>query len=291
MAMRRRTTTIALCIAVAFTACGSDGRSPTPTRAPTVSPDPTPTQTPFSDPFEAARTYDSSSPEELASDLSAAERVLRDGEGDLAAARVQQAAYRQLVRMPAWRETVYRRLSKADAAAARANVRAGAELRAITPPRDDLPPWRIVEPPTAERLLAAYRNAERSLGIGWEYLAAIHLTETRMGRIRGASTAGAEGPMQFLPSTWEAYGEGDINDPDDAIKAAARYLAAHGAPKNMDRALFAYNHSDHYVTAVQIYAEQMRANPDRYHAYHGWQVYYRTSTRGDALLYEGWPSR
>ena len=68
-----------------------------------------------------------------------------------------------------------------------------------------------------------------------------------MGRIRGTSTAGAKGPMQFLPSTWEAYGEGDIEDPDDAIMAAARYLANYGAPADMDRALFAYNHSDHYV--------------------------------------------
>ena len=65
----------------------------------------------------------------------------------------------------------------------------------------------------------------------WTYLAAIHLVETRMGRIRGASTAGARGPMQFLPSTWALYGAGgDINDPRDAILAAARLLRHHGAP-------------------------------------------------------------
>jgi soluble lytic murein transglycosylase-like protein len=203
---------------------------------------------------------------------------------------VQQAAYRQLVRTFPWRETVYRELPAELRDDARDNVRAGAELRAITPPRDELPPWRIVRPASVAKLRRAYEHAEQSLGVPWEYLAAIHLCETRMGRIRGTSTAGAKGPMQFLPKTWAAYGEGDIEDPDDAIMAAARYLAANGAPKHMDRALFAYNHSDHYVRGVTLYAEIMQRDESTYRAYHEWQVYYRT-VNGDALLYEGWPTK
>lgn len=274
-------------------ACSSQIDPQHPSPRVTATPTASPVRTPFADPFAAAKSYDASSPEDLARRLSAAERTLREADPDddiSEAARVQQAAVRQLVREPAWRETVYKRLEDEVADAVRANVRAGAELRAITSPRDDLPPWQIVAPPPADELLDAYRLAQRSLGVGWEYLAAIHLTETRMGRIRGTSTAGAKGPMQFLPSTWEAYGEGDIEDPDDAIMAAARYLAAYGAPKDMRRALFAYNRSDHYVEAVSIYAKLMRGDPRRYRAYHAWHVYYRTTTRGEALLYEGWPT-
>ena len=51
----------------------------------------------------------------------------------------------------------------------------------------------------------------------WEVLAAIMLVETRMGRIHSRSSAGAQGPMQFLPATWEAYGlGGDVHDAHDA---------------------------------------------------------------------------
>ena len=38
--------------------------------------------------------------------------------------------------------------------------------------------------------------------------------ETAFGTVRSPSTAGARGPMQFLPATWSAYGlGGDIDDP------------------------------------------------------------------------------
>ena len=109
-----------------------------------------------------------------------------------------------------------------------------------------------------------------------------------MGRIRGTSTAGAQGPMQFLPSTWARWGGGgDINDPHDAIMAAGRYLAASGAPADIHKALYAYNHSEHYVRAVTLYAQQIQANPRIYLAYHAWQVYYITP-KGDLWLEEGY---
>ncbi|HSO51766.1 MAG TPA: hypothetical protein VL330_03280 [Actinomycetes bacterium] len=42
---------------------------------------------------------------------------------------------------------------------------------------------RIVAPAPAGQLLTAYRAAQAKLAVPWEYLAAIHLVETRMGRI------------------------------------------------------------------------------------------------------------
>ena len=141
-------------------------------------------------------------------------------------------------------------------------------------------------PLPAAELLAEYRAAEAATGVPWQYLAAVHFVETRMGRIRGNSVAGAQGPMQFIPSTWEIYGAGgDINDTHDAILAAARLLRANGAPSDMASALYAYNPSRRYVRAVTSYAEQMMADERAYLGYYHWQVYY-----GGRLLPEGYGS-
>ena len=58
----------------------------------------------------------------------------------------------------------------------------------------------------------------------------MNLVETGMGRIDGISVANAQGPMQFLPTTWAeaGIGQGNIRDPHDAIQAAARYLVRRG---------------------------------------------------------------
>jgi membrane-bound lytic murein transglycosylase B len=112
-----------------------------------------------------------------------------------------------------------------------------------------------------------------------------------MGRIVGDSTAGAQGPMQFIPSTWAAFGEGgDVHDPRDAILAAGRYLAAAGGPDDMRSAVFAYNHADAYVDAVGRYASVIAADERAYLGYYHWQVTYRT-TGGLYLLPEGYPQR
>src|SRR6266498_739859 len=169
----------------------------------------------------------------------------------------------------------------------RANVAAGVDLRKLSRPGPRLPPWRIVAPRPAAELLAAYHDAEAELGVPWTYLAAINVVETRTGRIRGSSPAGAQGPMQFLPSTWRRYGAGgDVDSVHDAILAAARLLRANGAPADMAGALYAYNHSPLYVRAVTAYAQQMRADQRAFLGYHQWQVYY-----GDTLLPEGYPAR
>ena len=242
--------------------------------------------------FVAAAPTDDGALNALADQLAADEAALRSPAtpaADIPAlARRQQVAYRALAARPEVMPRVLTRLPEALRPIAQANVDAGAELRAMTKPKTDLPPWRILTPPPPEELQRYYQEAEAATHVPWAYLAAVHLVETRMGRIRGTSTAGAQGPMQFLPSTWDRWGGGgDINDPHDAIMAAGRYLAASGAPGDLHKALFAYNHSEHYVRAVTLYAQQIQADVRAYSAYWAWQVYYITP-RGDLWLEEGY---
>jgi membrane-bound lytic murein transglycosylase B len=154
----------------------------------------------------------------------------------------------------------------------------------MSPLRDTLPAWRIVPPAPAGELLDYYREAEAATGVGWNYLAAINLIETRFGSIAGDSTAGAQGPMQFLPSTFAGYGEGgDIRSPRDSIMAAGRYLAANGFAGDPGHAIYRYNHADEYVRAVSQYAAVLAADPAAFAGYYNWDVYYVT-TAGDVLL-------
>jgi soluble lytic murein transglycosylase-like protein len=125
-------------------------------------------------------------------------------------------------------------------------------------------------PPLAD-LIGFYDEAERRLGIGGHFLAAIHLVETKFGRVVNNSVAGAQGPMQFIPSTWEIYGRGgDIRDPHDAILAAARLLRANGAPARYGPALRAYNPSGLYVQAVTQYAGLIDADPYALYVLYTW---------------------
>jgi membrane-bound lytic murein transglycosylase B len=226
----------------------------------------------------------------LAAELTSAETAIRDPATppsrlrDLG--RAQQRAYRAVIRQPRLLPEVLARVPPALRRTVKANVVAGAELRKLSRPAARLPRWRIVAPAPAAALLASYHAADAELAVPWQYLAAIHLVETRMGRIRGTSSAGARGPMQFLPATWRRYGGGgDIHATGDAVLAAARLLRANGAPADMARALYAYNPSRRYVRAVTAYAEQMRADRRAFLGYYQWQVYY-----GDTLLPEGYRS-
>ncbi|HSD23814.1 MAG TPA: lytic transglycosylase domain-containing protein [Solirubrobacterales bacterium] len=126
-------------------------------------------------------------------------------------------------------------------------------------------------PPLAD-LVSFYDDAERRFGIGANYLAAIHLVETKFGRVVNNSVAGAQGPMQFIPSTWRIYGKGgDIRDPHDAILAAARLLRANGAPRRYGPALRAYNPSGLYVDAVSRYAREIARNPYALYFLYCWE--------------------
>jgi cell wall-associated NlpC family hydrolase len=118
--------------------------------------------------------------------------------------------------------------------------------------------------------LARYQAAAKTCpGMSWALLAAIGKIETDHGRNTSTSSAGAQGPMQFLPSTWAAYGvdgnhDGvkDINNPDDAVYGAANYLCHNGAgdPAHLKDAVYAYNHAQWYVDKVlaqmQAYLDQ-----------------------------------
>jgi hypothetical protein len=106
-------------------------------------------------------------------------------------------------------------------------------------------------------------------GLSWTVLAAIGQIESGDGANMGPSIAGALGPMQFLPSTWQrwgitAFGEPgppNIMDPYDAVPSAARYLCAAGATRTggLPGAIFSYNHAGWYVSEVIALARQYSA--------------------------------
>jgi membrane-bound lytic murein transglycosylase B len=161
---------------------------------------------------------------------------------------------------------------------ARETLAARRGLVSLTPPTR-LPPsaFRTGPAAPAASLLRWYREAERRFGVDWEVLAAVNFVESGFGRLRSASSAGAQGPMQFLPATWRRYGlGGDVDDPHDAILGAANYLRASGAVRDVRRALYAYNHSTRYVDAVVRFAAQMHRDERIYFAYHSWQVFIKT---------------
>jgi hypothetical protein len=115
--------------------------------------------------------------------------------------------------------------------------------------------------------LRLYVAAAQRYGIDWSVLAGIGKVECDHGRDPDPSctregtenAAGAGGPMQFLASTWAAYGEGrDRWDPADAIFSAAHYLRASGAPGDEGAAIFAYNHALWYVDLVLAWAARYR---------------------------------
>ncbi len=109
--------------------------------------------------------------------------------------------------------------------------------------------------------MGLYREgAKRCPGLSWTVLAAIGQVESDHGRNAGVSSAGALGPMQFMPATWKSFGldgdgdgKADIMNPYDAIPSAAKYLCDHGAAgggQALYKAVWHYNHADWYVQKV-----------------------------------------
>jgi hypothetical protein len=240
-------------------------------------------------------TTPSTDPAELVPQLVLALEILQndaatDDEHRLAG-EFEQVASRTLARAPAGRRNATLAGLSGDAASIIGNdVSAAQALYQIASPQESLPTtWHVVQPPPEDELLIYYQNAASATGLEWEYLAAIHLVETRMGRIRGNSSAGAQGPMQFMPETWQTYGQGgDIQDAEDSIMAAARLLRARGGPGDMRGALYGYNPSEAYVEAVTRYADNLRSHPWTYRGYWSWRVLYR-HVDGTYVIPDGYP--
>ena len=153
------------------------------------------------------------------------------------------------------------------ASPAQAGYDAGLGGKASALARQDIPP----------SYLAWYMGAARTCpGLPWSVLAGIGKVESNHGRSRlpgvqsGSNSAGAEGPMQFLPATFSRYAiDADPNrllspyDPADAIYTAARMLCANGARggsgAGIEQAVFAYNHASWYVSEVLAWATRYSA--------------------------------
>ncbi len=152
-----------------------------------------------------------------------------------------------------------RRLQRLDALAGATNLSFGG-----------IPMWRsglrpIVPCSGTRRLARTWVAAGRSFGIRPSIIAAISEVESGHGCNMGPSSAGALGWTQFMPATWRAWGmdaDGDGKaspfDSVDAMYSTARYLRASGAPRNIRKALFAYNHADWYVRLVLRTARRYR---------------------------------
>ena len=155
---------------------------------------------------------------------------------------------------------------------------------------DVLPAWEIIPPEPADKLIAYYKKAQADTGIDWEILAAINLVETGLGRISGRSVANAQGPMQFLETTWNLPGIGmdkDIDNPHDSIQAAARYLVQRGGLENIKKGLWGYNNSEYYGRAVLEYSEILKEDPRSFKGFYYWQIHFNSS-KGDIWLPVGY---
>lgn len=230
---------------------------------------------------------------ELAAEIDRGQQIIEDPSSSsellTSAGRFEQLATAYLERLgPRPQRATLAMLGGQAAMAMHANLAAATVLSRLVTPRKRLPPWRVVQPPAPATLLGYFKTAQARFGVPWEDLAAIEFIETKFGRVHGVSTAGAQGPMQFLPATWARYGSGNIHDPRNAIVAAARYLRASGAPAKMAEALYHYNPSAAYVHAVQDYAGQMRVDGRSFYGYYNWQVLYAYA-RGEVILPVGYP--
>ena len=265
----------------------------------TAAPEPSasvPTQA-VSQPRPVARRYprvpaDHQQPAELLARVEAALRDPATPQADLPdLGHQQQVIYRVLSSDRTRSDAVVAALPPRWTSVAERHLAARREFLRMSRGRgpDRLPAWRIIQPEPAEQLLRHYRKAEASTGIAWEVLAAVNLVETGMGRIDGVSVANAQGPMQFLPTTWAeaGIGEGDIRDPHDAIQAAARYLVRRGGLRDIRQGLWGYNNSDYYGRAVLLYASLMEEDPMAFIGLYHWEIHFNSSV-GDLWLPVGY---
>jgi len=189
-------------------------------------------------------------------------------------ARDRQSTLRRLGRRPTIAAEVMKLApNERDDVQARIDLQ---KLADATPPLEARP--RIGPAAPEASLRRWYSEAQGRFGIRWQLLAAINLVESGFGRVRNTSVAGAQGPMQFEPATWRAYGlGGDVHDPHDAILGAANYLRANGGRSDERRALMRYNHSPLYVDAVLRYAHRIALLRTAFAEYYAWRVFVRVA--------------
>ena len=188
---------------------------------------------------------------------------LREEELDRSIARISAENARTVARLQSLKAAERARILRMRAATGGGEVGRGYELEVA---REEIVA-EPVEPISKREYVRLYKESARKYGFGedWYVLAAVGKVESNHGENMGPSSAGALGPMQFLPSTWEISGvdgNGDgvanIMDARDAIPAAAGYLREGGAPQDWYRALYTYNHADWYVKKVLAVAEGYR---------------------------------
>lgn len=154
----------------------------------------------------------------------------------------------------------------ASSSSSDASVDTGAHTVSLPPTTAEGQEYKSSPPtPIPADFLRLYQSAGSKFGIPWQVIAGIGMAENNHGRNKGISSANAQGPMQFLPSTWasegmDGDGDGikDINNPADAILGTANYLVHSGAKQGTDgirRAILAYNHSQEYLNSVISYAK------------------------------------
>ena len=217
----------------------------------------------------------------VAADLALRRGLVRwNGSGAVPAPVAQAALTEQwlelrLGRDPALARRVLARLPPRLARDVRDDVAAHGELARLTPPRP-LSAFRVGAAAPAIELRRFYAEAQRRSGVPWQVLAAVNYVESDFGRLREASVAGAQGPMQFMPSTWAAYGRGDVHDSRQAILAAGRFLRAAGAPRALRAALYRYNPSPAYVDAIVRLAGRIRRDPRAFLGFYARRLIVRT---------------
>ena len=194
-----------------------------------------------------------------------------------------------LAARPQLERATVRRMPVAIARGVRTNLAAKRELWRLTPltRRRRFRTGPALPPAT---LLRYYREGERRFGVRWNVLAAVNFVESKFGKLRSASAAGAQGPMQFMPATWKQYGlGGNVHDAHDSIFGAANYLQASGAPQNLRNALHHYNPSSAYVDAVLRYARRISGDRTMFYALYSWQVFVKTPSGDRRVTGPGLP--
>lgn len=291
---------VAVCVLVSLGACAPSAEPPTASFSPSASPSVVETPAPSAAPSPTPTPGTVTKAERFATRLTQIDRDfnglvevwLKEAGGKPRGAKFnelkvlglrKQKRMRILVRKEDLSRKVLKLLPSGLRLETERNIRASRELYNLTQPVKPPVDMPTTRPEGPKKLLRHYAEAERRFDVPWSILASINLIESRMGRLTGPSSAGALGPMQFMPATWDAYGKGSPFKPYNAIMAAGRYLSASGAPERMRSALWNYNHSDYYVDAVLAYHRQMANEPKDYYSYYFWQVFVRT-TKGDLQL-------